>query len=195
MKKLLSVVLIATFAFTTMSAQTTSKNVTNTVDNTVNKVSGQATNIVDKTSNGIGTVYGDSKDAIGIVYGDLKSLAPKVESALTEVAKGLKVGAESVWKILVKQQLVWSFCYLIGIIVTILSWVNFYYRFNKGQENAKTNQGDWKEADGVLVIVLFIISVALSILSIMNIEAMMTGFINPEFGAIRNIVEIASKLK
>lgn len=144
---------------------------------------------------GIKGVYNDGKDAIGTIYSDVKSLGPKVESAVTELAKGLKVGAESVWKILVKQQKVWSWCYLIGMIVTILSWCNFYYRFKTYYHRYRTDDTDWSNSATMITIVTFIISMGLSVMSILHLEPMMTGFINPEWGAMMNIIEIAKTLK
>lgn len=196
MKKILSVVLVATLALSTQTFAQTSKNITGSVDNTVNKVSEQTTNIVDKTSNGIGTLYGDSKNAISTVYGDLKTVAPKVEEAVKEIAKGLKTGAESVWDILVKQQIVWSFCYLILFIIAIAAWINFYYRYNRGNKYAKEqNNGDWSSSDALITIISVTIAVMSSIHAIQYLEPMMTGFINPEFGAMKNIIQFASTLK
>lgn len=195
MKKILSVVLVATLALSTQTFAQTSKNITGSVDNTVNKVSEQTTNIVDKTSNGIGTLYGDSKNAISTVYGDLKTVAPKVEEAVKEIAKGLKTGAESVWDILVKQQIVWSFCYLILFIIAIVAWINFYYRYNKSRNSALAHDGDWSIMDISICLVSLGLAVVSSIHAIQYLEPMMTGFINPEFGAMKNIIQFASTLK
>lgn len=161
---------------------------------TVDKIDKQTTSIVDKTSDGLSQVYGDGTNAISTVYGDIKSLAPKVEATVKQLAKGLKVGAESVWKILVKQQKVWSWCYLIGCILATFSWIHFYYRFNKGNSD-KTEYNTWKDSNIAITIITGVIAISLSILSIMHFESMMTGFINPEFGAMRNIITIASQLK
>lgn len=160
---------------------------------TVDKIDKQATGIVDKTSNGIDKVYTDGTNAIGTVYTDVKSLAPKVESAIKSLAQGLKVGAESVWKILVKQQKVWSWCYLIGFVLAIGSWIHFYCRYSASSKR-KTEDG-WLQEDVIMTLLVFSISVALSFFSIQNLEPMMTGFVNPEFGAMRNIITIASQLK
>jgi hypothetical protein len=76
---------------------------------------------------GIGTAYGDSKSAISTVYSDgkevVKYLTPKTEKLLDKISTKLET-TKSLWVILVKQQRVWS-CYLIGFIISILSF-NFY---------------------------------------------------------------------
>jgi hypothetical protein len=75
------------------------------------------------------TAYGDSKSAISTVYSDgkevVKYLTPKTEKLLDKISTKLETTTKS-WVILVKQQRVWSWCYLIGFIISILSWVNFY---------------------------------------------------------------------
>lgn len=144
---------------------------------------------------GVKGIYNDGKDAIGTIYTDVKSLGPKVEGAINELAKGLKVGAESVWKILVKQQKVWSWCYLIGMIITIVSWTNFWYRFKTYYHRYRAEDTGWSGAAITITTVCFIISIGLSFMSITHLEPMMTGFINPEWGAMMNIVEIAKTLK
>lgn len=157
-----------------------------------------ATNTVNASKDavtGVKGVYNDGKDAIGTIYSDVKSLGPKVESAINELAKGLKVGAESVWKILVKQQKVWSWCYLIGMIITIVSWINFWYRFKIYYHRYRFEDTSWSGAAILITIVTFVISCGLSVMSITHLEPMMTGFINPEWGAMMNIVEIAKTLK
>lgn len=148
--------------------------------------------------NGIGTVYQDSKTLTGTVYNDFKDAAkhitPKIESAIQEIAKGLKTSAVAVWDILVRQQLVWSWCYLIGMIVSLLVWFKFY-RTIKEAKTDLNEFGNWKVNNILMTIGLLFSGVFLSILSFQHLEAMMTGFINPEFGAIRTVIEMAKTLK
>jgi len=195
MKNIFTIVAVASMMFaSTQSFAQTSKDVTGTVNNTVNQVSGQATNIVDKTSNGIGVLHDDVKDLLGVAHEDLKVIAPKIESAITEIAKGLKTGAANVWEILVKQQLVWSLCYLLIFILAIASWIHFYYRFNKGSREVNED-GEWRAANIAIAAITCILSIAISIAAVQNLEPMMTGFFNPEFGAMRNIIQFATQFK
>lgn len=191
-------------------------------------------------------VYNDIKQASSTIYKDAKTLAPKIETAVTEVAKGLKVGAESVWNILVKQQLVWSICFLILTLSSLFNWYLFYKRtytsnnkieytvlerdiigdipnpnyesyygernqykndpraqtyikgpIGKEQYNAPKYLGEIIDAKNkkVLYWVHLSICLILSFFSFIHFSDMLTGFINPEFGAMKNIAEIALQLK
>jgi hypothetical protein len=196
MKQILKMVVLSSFMLiSTQSFAETSKNVTKSVDNTVNQLNGQTSNVVNKTSSGIDRVYTDGTNAVGVVYNDLKSFGPKVEESIKELAKGLKVGTQYVWGILVKQQQVWSWCYLLGFILSALTWLRFNYCYKKSKEEAKNNDNEWSASNLLYCLGTLIIAITLSLLSFQHLEAMMTGFINPEFGAIRNIVQIASQLK
>lgn len=190
-------------------------------------------------------VYNDIKQASSTIYKDAKTLAPKIETAVTEVAKGLKVGAESVWNILVKQQLVWSICFLILTLSSLFNWYLFYKRtytskdkieytvlerdiigdilnpnyesyygersqykndpraqthikgaIGKEQYNApKYSEEINSKNKKVFYYVHLMICLILSYFSFIHFSDMLTGFINPEFGAMKNIAEIALQLK
>ena len=79
----------------------------------------QSEKAIEKTSKSIETVYSDSKDGIKTVYNDLKSTTPQIKNAIEVLSKELKTTSDSLWKILVKQQLVWSWCFLILIFSSI----------------------------------------------------------------------------
>lgn len=189
---------VTTFAQTTVSLSEQDKADAKQLLTKIEERANEATTAVKVSKDAVGGVkgvYNDGKDAIGTIYTDVKSLGPKVEGAINELAKGLKVGAESVWKILVKQQKVWSWCYLIGMIITIASWANFWYRFKTYYHRYRAEDTCWSGAAITITTVCFIISLGLSLMSITHLEPMMTGFINPEWGAMMNIVEIAKNLK
>lgn len=183
---------------------------------------------VDKISNGVDTVYKD-----------LKSTAPKITATLSSLGTSLKVGAEKVWDILVKQQLVWSIAFLILTITSIFNWILFYYRnfrtvfidskncivgqkdiydkiinpeYNTYSNSFPKNQEYILGLTGGKEDILMYppkheseiknfkylhlgICIVLSCLSIYHFNDMLTGFINPEYGAIKTIATIASQLK
>lgn len=153
----------------------------------------QVDKILDTSKDGVSTVYNDGKQAVSTVYNDVKSLSPKVESAIKSLATELKTTTNALWIILVRQQLVWSIAILLCLISTILSWIHFWYRFNVACENK------WGGRDTVHYELVCIMCAALSIggslLVVMHFNNMLTGFINPEFGALKTIVEVATKLK
>ena len=176
--------------------------------------------VIDNTSKGISTVYND-----------VKSTAPKIEKALSTLGKELKVGANAVWDVLVKQQLVWSWCFLILTLSAIGNWLYWYKlniiklddkdsyltteRIQKKVQNPKYDRyssntdiminGDLIEREirlpnrsslvkGYSYLHLTI-CIALSLLSFYHFSDMMTGFINPEYGAMKTIAEIATQIK
>lgn len=186
------------------------------------------------------TVYSDSKDAITTVYEDVKSTTPVIAKAVGDIAKGLKVTADAVWDILVKQQRVWSICYLILTLSALFNWYLFYKNNNKvlsedetvtrvrdiigdipnpkyedyygtRREYAndpraqKTIQGKVGEEQYLIALpteqvknykyLHLIICLGLSGFSAYHFGAMLTGFINPEYGAMKDVLFVAMKLK
>jgi len=203
---------------------------------------------------GVSTVYGDGKEAVKAVYSDLKDIAPKLEGAVREIAKGLGAGVSDVWDVLVRQQMVWSICFLILTISACTNWFVFYRRlypkrkstdyitlkrdmmqeipnpdhdpeyarkadndssssyYNKADKRyartLKVNTGATeeylalksemvKENEGKewFSIVHLGICITLSYFSFIHFSSMLTGFINPKFGAMMQIAEMVMKLK
>ena len=199
----------------------------------------QVDKILDNSKDGVSTAYNDSKQAVSTVYNDIKSLSPKVESAIKSLATELKTTTNALWVILVRQQLVWSICFLILTLSALLNWFLFYKRnLNKLNENdfiigkkpifgdiLNTNYDKYYtkydddikgkmyiksdtptgEEDILLPItnpnniwfkyLHLIICIGLSGLSVYHFSDMLTGFINPSYGALKTIVEVATKLK
>ena len=196
-----------------------------------------------KTSQGVETVYTDGKDAVKTVYQDVKQFSPKITESVNQIAKGLKVGAESVWQVLVKQQLVWSICFLILTLSSLLNWYLFYKRTQSnpsdityitlerdiideiinpdynvyykdrnddprsvmyikgpvGKEQYSCPQSEilleTTSFQKLFKYIHLIVCLGLSYLSIIHFADMLTGFINPEFGAMKNILDLALTLK
>ena len=88
----------------------------------------QVNKLLDSSEDGVSTVYNDSKQAVSTVYNDVKSLSPKVESAIKSLATELKTTTNALWEILVKQQLVWSLCFLTLTISSLINWYMFCKR-------------------------------------------------------------------
>ena len=199
----------------------------------------QVDKILDTSKDGVSTVYNDGKQAVSTVYNDVKSLSPKVESAIKSLATELKTTTNALWVILVKQQLVWSICFLILTLSSLLNWFIFYKRnLNKLTEKdfiigkkpifgdiLNTNYDKYYtkydddirgkmyiksdtptgEEDILLPItnpnniwfkyLHLIICIGLSGLSVYHFSDMLTGFINPSYGALKTIVQVAHSLK
>ena len=216
---------------------------------TINICFSQNKKSLNKTS--IETVYNDSKNGISTVYNDLKSTTPQIKNALESLSKELKTTTDSLWFILVKQQLVWSWCFLILTITSLSNWFIFYKRnlnnklseknFVKGEKDIIEDvsnpnfdikyydryvdkigdsiykselanirfQKTIKSAVGKEEILIPIINInnnwfkylhlticiGLSGLSIYHFSNMLTGFLNPEFGALKTITEVVKNLK
>jgi len=207
----------------------------------------QVDKILDNSKDGVSTVYKDSKEAVSTVYNDVKSLSPKVESAIKSLATELKTTTNALWNILVKQQLVWSICFLILTLSAMFNWFLFYKRTQTKSQNIQyvtlkrdmlgdilnpkfdayyfkkidEYPGDIRTKEFIKGIVgeeeyscpqlsenleqttiqhIFkythlILCLTLSYFSFIHFSDMLTGFINPEFGALKTIVEVATKLK
>lgn len=138
------------------------------------------------------------KVSISTVYNDVKQRvdvnSPKMEQAINVIAKDLKITADRVWDILVKQQLVWSWCILAGELFTLLSWLHFWYRLKLQREDLD-KYGDTKDSRVAGSVVTGILAGASTIVAAIFFSTMVTGFINPEYGAIRDIANVATSLR
>ena len=214
MKKVLLLVVLFTTSFV-FAGNTESKKVTNS------------------------TAYKDGKEAVTTVYNDIKESAPKVFQALEVLAKELKTTTESLWGILVKQQEVWSWCFLILTISSLINWYLFYKRnispkieyvtlkrsmvgqipndefkeYVKSDNDPRsktTKLGVIEDAEeeylcpketpvsGIRMVTQLIhlaLCLILSYYSFIHFADMLTGFINPEFGALKTITTVVQSFK
>ena len=195
-------------------------------------INAQKNNAFDKSSKAIETAYTDSKDGIKTVYNDLKSTTPQIKNALEALSKELKTTSDSLWRILVKQQLVWSWCFLILIFSSALNWFLFYkrnlsqnlkydkvrvikqklmYKEGTSEKDVEHYPSSYKrsytnvEEEELRVVpnsnmpyfkyFHLVICVTLSVFSFLHFSDMLTGFINPEFGALKTITEVIKNIK
>ena len=195
-------------------------------------INAQKNNALNESSKAIEMAYKDSKDGISTVYNDLKSTTPQIKNALEALSKELKTTSDSLWRILVKQQLVWSWCFLMLIFSSIFNWFLFYRRnlsknlkydkvrvikqklmykegtTKKDVENYPNSYGRSYtnvEEEELKVIpssnmpyfkyLHLVICVTLSVFSFLHFSDMLTGFINPEFGALKTITEVIKNIK
>jgi uncharacterized membrane protein YuzA (DUF378 family) len=170
MKKIL---IALTLLFTQTSYAGVGETVSNAIDSTKAAVK-DGINVVDTSSN-FKMVYTDIKDGI---------------SAL---ASGLKVGAEHVYEVLVKQQIANAITYLIIGIIGLILMANFF----KGYKDPKEEWGDGDMPTGLGMLRTFQVFLAgiLIIFLIFNIDEIVMGFVNPEFGAIETIIDIIKENK
>ncbi len=133
-------------------------------------------------------VYSDGKSLVKQIYEDGKSLAPDIKSAFSSLAQGFNTTVEKLWDILVRQQYVWSICYAAILLITLFAWYKFGKMFNKTATD-RNDLGEMKRINIIYTAALFTLALYGTTSVADNIDKMLTGFINPEFGAVRTIVE------
>lgn len=195
-------------------------------------INAQKNNALNNSSEAIETVYKDSKIGISTVYNDLKSTTPQIKNALEALSKELKTTSDSLWKILVKQQLVWSWCFLILILSSAFNWFLFYRRnlskdlkydkvriikqklmYREGltekdiESYPNSNRRSYSNVEEEELRLVpnsnvpyfkylhLAICLTLSVFSFLHFSDMLTGFINPEFGALKTITEVIKTIK
>lgn len=109
------------------------------------------------------------------VYGDIKA-------GLVGLAAGLKVGVEHVYTVLIKQQIVYSITWLIIIIALII----FTVIFKKIYIYAKDN---WVDMSHFMFTLFGGAGLVIGYITVLcNLTTIITGFVNPEYGAIKDII-------
>ncbi len=119
----------------------------------------------------------DTASVTNKIYNDVKS-------GIVGLASGLKVGAEHVYEILVKQQIVNSGIYCTLLFFGLILIYNYLKRYNTEKW---TESGD-PTFLGIIRFFQLILGAILFIISIFNIDVILTGIINPEYGAIKEIL-------
>jgi len=115
------------------------------------------------------------------VYGDLKA-------ASSAMAEGLGVAIKELFDIVVAQQIVKSITNIVFLLFAIL--FGFWcYRLGK---NLEWNYFSWKNFSCVCFGILFTF---FTIWTFCTAKTTVTGFINPKYGAIEDIVDMASEIK
>lgn len=153
-------------------------------------------------TNSVSTVYEDGKEATGTLYNDakevIKYITPKVEAAVQAIGESLKVGTNEVFIILCQQQYVkamnecipLAICIFLIILVIVMSSKGLLFSVFE-DKNVGDDSGTAKTVlsfiGGIIACILVIVSFCL-----VDFETMFTGFFNPKYGAIQDIINIAS---
>jgi hypothetical protein len=115
------------------------------------------------------------------VYNDLKD-------ALTAAGEALKTGAEHVYEILVRQQVINSITYLIILAVLFtVGGIGLKYGLKDLHEKNRYGDKTIKESKVILLIIAGIILVIGVIVTCLSMPRIVTGFFNPEYGAIQEV--------
>jgi len=177
MKKFL---IVLTLLFSQLAVGQT---VASVIDSTKSVVSNAIDSTKTAVKKGIGIV--DTSSNFKMVYTDIKD-------GITALALGLRVGAEHVYMVLVKQQIVYAIVYLIvGLfaLFLIVNWINGY----------KDTKQKWLDGDmtglGVIKTIQIFIAGIMFIVFLFHIDSIVMGFVNPEYGAIQEIIDIVKDNK
>ncbi len=203
MKKILLLLTLAFFASTQLSlAQKDTSNVYTNMKKNVTDitkgVAGDAKNALHGVDSAFKNLADSSQISFGSVYKDIRS-------GIEGMAQALKVGAEHVYKVLVQQQIVKSIMWLVVLIFSIISlrlaWkTTMAAKWKKIDVSEVTDVEDSKatvpvNAWGFLCFIFWAMGVIGVIVVICHLQTMITGFVNPEFGAMKDIVDFVRQIK
>jgi membrane protease YdiL (CAAX protease family) len=122
------------------------------------------------------------------VYNDVKS-------GVAGLASALKVGATHVYSVLVKQQLVYAITYLILTLVLLISSIICITIFTRNYKKAmRSERWEYTSLDdsfdlGGMLTISIVLSLITILVMIFNMEQIVMGFVNPEYGAIKEILD------
>ena len=116
-----------------------------------------------------------------------KEIYTDVKTGLQSLASGLKVGVEHVYSVLVKQQVVKSVGWLIIWILSVFMLIN-WFRSYKSNEVWIVDE-EYPSGLGIIRILQIVIFGIVFIVCLCNIDETVTGFINPEYGALKEIMD------
>jgi hypothetical protein len=144
--------------------------------------------IADTTVTQIQQIPDSAKLTLLKVYEDTKA-------GLIGLAGALKTTAEHVYVVLVKQQVVYSISYLLFDIMLFIVSIYFLSCFKNNYKRTQIKTDSWYNDDiedhfglvgmlvfGIIFGIILIVSIAF------NGTDIVTGFINPEYGAIKDII-------
>lgn len=181
MKKVLSILMVFGLLFT---SQTKAFNVSQTLDS----VKSVATSIKDSAVQSVKEV--DTSSTFKLMYSDFKQ-------GIVALASSLKVGAEHVYEVLVRQQIVYAIVFLsltiIGFIL-ILNWIK-KYKDDKEVWKSGSSYNENPTGLGVLRFIQIIVALIMIGIGVCNISTIMTGFVNPEYGAIQDVIEMVKDVR
>jgi hypothetical protein len=180
MKKFIILFLIAFMSINVFSKEKTNKTITNGIETVYDDTKGSITEVYTDAKSAVTTIYGDIKDATSGIY-------PDVKNAITEIARGLGVGAEYVWTVLVKQYVVLGIAELLKFILFLTILIIGIVLTIKVVNNSK--EINWKIIPSVILTII-----GLSLITSIDYITILQGLINPDFGAINYILEFIKSL-
>lgn len=153
----------------------------NKADSIVNKAS-DLYNSVEQRIDTVNVNINTTLDSI-VTSESFNEYESDIKSFLISTAKALGVGITEVFDVIVKQQIVKSIAYTIGLLfLAFATFKSFKYAF-----------------DGKETTPLILISIALLIFTIYfsstHLYTIVTGYVNPRFGAYQDIITFIQQIK
>jgi hypothetical protein len=169
-------------------------------------------NAVSATTKAVGNAIDSGKAAVktGVAVVDTSSnfrmMYNDVKSGIAGLASALKIGAEHVYIVIVKQQVVHAVSNLILVLI-LMGLAYFLYNQSRKTYKAHLVQCGYKEGDkssnnnidlddsakGVASVILGVLSAIALICGIgvfcTSYDTIIMGFINPEYGAMKDIMD------
>lgn len=151
----------------------------NAVTDLAKQASNTITTVVDSTKSAVVSTVEtvDSSSNFKMIYSDLRD-------GIVALGQSLKVGAEHVYMVLVKQQVVNSITGLIYIILLIPLGI-FIYRSGVKLTNYCDDDNPAPIFYWVFIGIGYIVLVGIAVFQMNNI---VMGFLNPEYGAIKDVI-------
>lgn len=135
------------------------------------------------------------------------SVYKDAKEGVKAIASGLKVGAEKVWIVLTKQQIVKAITNIVIYIFLFILFISFFNmskaRYKVCKVRMKEHSGSYRSfeeyIEGVGCIIFGVLSgisgIVLVVCFSATIDVTVTGIVNPEYGAIRDVMEFVKGQK
>lgn len=131
------------------------------------------------------SIYGQDTTVVSETERLIDKYTEVIDARVMALAQSLQQPAEHVYQILIKQQTVIAFVYLFLFLLSLICAYGIY----KSATNKNCKFGEYATAADISVVVFSFLTFVFLIVSLLNTEAIMTGLINPEYGALRDIAD------
>lgn len=159
-------------------------------------VMAQEKGVIDKVATTVGNAVDSGKKAVtDAVYvmdtsSNFRKIYTDVKEGIGDLSSSLKVGAEHVYTVLVKQQIVNAIVDLMWVLILIACIIMFSRNIGPAFKEDKYDVGP----AGLKCIMSAVIGLLffMGLLITNSFNEMVMGFINPEYGAIKDIIDIVN---
>ncbi len=116
-----------------------------------------------------------------------------IKQTIATIAEGLSVGAEHVYGVLVKQQVVSAIATTCLLVMFLGTGTLFFVLSNRAWKITLKNDRHANYGDGIeggYLAIGIILGIFFLVFTIFSITDIVTGFVNPEYGAIKEILDL-----